>query len=62
MRLIRDMPGLAVTWAVMSAHGDRIAEARTSAEAMLARVADREILIGSFRDGFFPYDGASIKY
>jgi len=46
---------------VMSAHGDRIAEARNSAEALLDGVADREIIIGSFRDGYLPYEGAAVK-
>jgi LmbE family N-acetylglucosaminyl deacetylase len=61
MRLIRDVPNLSVGWVVMSAHGARIAEARTSAETMLAGVAEREISIGSFRDGFLPYEGAAVK-
>ena len=60
-RLIRDVPGLTVCWVVMSAHGDRIAEARNSAEALLDGVADREIIIGSFRDGYLPYEGAAVK-
>src|SRR5579859_2327202 len=61
MRLIREIPGLSVTWVVMTAHADRLAEARRSAEAMLANVADHEVLIGPFRDGFLPYDGAAVK-
>jgi LmbE family N-acetylglucosaminyl deacetylase len=39
----------------------RAEEARASAEAMLAGVAESEIRQPGFRDGFFPYDGADIK-
>jgi LmbE family N-acetylglucosaminyl deacetylase len=61
MRLIRDVPDLSVTWAVMTANGDRVAEAQRSAEAMLTTVKDHEILLGSFRDGFLPYEGPPVK-
>jgi LmbE family N-acetylglucosaminyl deacetylase len=61
VRLIRDMPGLSVTWVVLTADGDRLHEARSSAAALLANVTEREILIGSFRDGFLPYEGAPVK-
>ena len=36
-------------------------EARSSAEEFLAPVKEKHILIESFRDGFFPYQGAEIK-
>jgi LmbE family N-acetylglucosaminyl deacetylase len=61
LRLVRDLPDLAVGWAVMSAHGERVAEARASAEAMLAGAARADVMIESFRDGFLPYQGAAVK-
>jgi LmbE family N-acetylglucosaminyl deacetylase len=61
LRLVRDLPDLAVGWAVMSAHGERVAEARASAEAMLAGTARADVMIESFRDGFLPYQGAAVK-
>ena len=50
-----------VCWVVLSGKGDRIEEARASAEAMLDGVPSKRILQPGFRDGFFPYDGADIK-
>ena len=61
LRLIAETPGLEVRWVVLSAHGERIAEARRSAEAFLQPVERREIILRSFRDGFFPYEGAQVK-
>ncbi|MBV8716468.1 MAG: PIG-L family deacetylase [Chloroflexi bacterium] len=61
MRLIRDYPDLCVTWVVTTAHNERMAEARQSANAMLAGVNHHEVLVGPFRDGFLPYDGAAVK-
>lgn len=48
-------------WAVLSAAGEREAEARASAAAFLAGAHTLSIEIGGFRDGFFPYQGAEIK-
>src|SRR4051794_24159150 len=50
-----------VCWVVLSGRGERIEEARASAEAMLDGAASTRILQPGFRDGFFPYDGADIK-
>lgn len=52
---------LDVHWAVLSATGERAEEARGSAEAFLAGANTSEIELLSFRDGFFPYQGAEIK-
>jgi LmbE family N-acetylglucosaminyl deacetylase len=51
----------AVTWVVFSAEGPRAEEARQSAERFLADTAKREIVLNTFRDGFFPYTGARLK-
>jgi LmbE family N-acetylglucosaminyl deacetylase len=61
IRLLQDYPDLAVGWVVLSAHGPRLAEARASADAMLARVKQHDIVIDSFRDGFLPYEGPAVK-
>jgi LmbE family N-acetylglucosaminyl deacetylase len=48
-------------WVIFSAVAARVREARRSAGLFL-RGADRHrVAIHSFRDGFFPYDGAEIK-
>jgi LmbE family N-acetylglucosaminyl deacetylase len=52
---------LAVHWVVLSADGDREIEARRSAAAFLERVAESDVRVSRFRDGFFPSEGASIK-
>jgi LmbE family N-acetylglucosaminyl deacetylase len=61
MRLLKAKPNLSVCWVVMSAQGERVAEARRSAETILAEVGEQEIHIGSFRDGFLPYQGGEVK-
>ena len=48
-------------WVVLSATGAREAEARASAAAFLAGAARATIETASFKDGFFPYQGAEIK-
>jgi LmbE family N-acetylglucosaminyl deacetylase len=50
-----------VTWIVFSGEGRREHEARTSAQAVLARAKSAEIQIERFRDGFFPSQAAPIK-
>jgi LmbE family N-acetylglucosaminyl deacetylase len=61
LRLLDEHPELEVTWMVLSAHGSRLAEARSSAEHILSAAARVEITILSFRDGFLPYEGAAVK-
>lgn len=50
-----------VRWLVFSARGDRMIEAQRSAESLLGGARHFEIEIHGFRDGFFPYEGSSIK-
>jgi len=50
-----------VRWVVLSGKGERAAEARRSAEALLDGVAASEVLVCGFPDGFFPYQGERIK-
>lgn len=50
-----------VYWMVFSANPARADEARRSANAFLKRARRTEIVVADYRDGFFPYQGASIK-
>ena len=52
---------LHVHWCVLSAAGPRAAEAEASAAAFLKGAASSHIELESFRDGYFPYDGAKVK-
>lgn len=52
---------LQVTWVVLGAQNVREREARASAEAFLAAVPAKRIVIEQFRDGYFPYLGAQVK-
>lgn len=61
LRLLAEYPGLSVTWVVFSACGAREAEARQSADALLAAAGNRRLVIHEFRDGYFPWQGAAIK-
>jgi LmbE family N-acetylglucosaminyl deacetylase len=61
LKLTDRQPGLGVTWVVFSAEGQRAREARRSAAALLRRVKRKEIIVKTFRDGFFPSEAAAIK-
>ena len=61
LRLISEIPNLAVRWVVFSATKIREAEARNSAAAFLQGVVDKQIDVRGFRDGYFPFQGAEIK-
>jgi LmbE family N-acetylglucosaminyl deacetylase len=51
----------AVSWLVLSAVGDRVAEARAGAAAFTAGIPDVAVEIGDARDGFFPAEYGAIK-
>jgi LmbE family N-acetylglucosaminyl deacetylase len=60
-RLVVERPDAEVTWVVLAAPDPaRAAEARASAEALLAGVSFR-VIVGSLRDGYLPYLGAAAK-
>jgi LmbE family N-acetylglucosaminyl deacetylase len=50
-----------IHWCVLSANGARAAEAEASAAAFLEGAAASRVELGSFQDGYFPYDGANLK-
>lgn len=50
-----------VDWVVLSAPGDRAAEARNSAAALLRRAARKSIVLHAVRDGYFPAHVGEVK-
>ena len=61
MRLAESGSMAEVCWVVLSGEHKRAAEAEASANALLAELADRQIIVRDFADGYFPYDGREIK-
>jgi LmbE family N-acetylglucosaminyl deacetylase len=61
LRLAAEGTLASVRWVVLSAEGEREAEARQGARSFLAEVDDTDILVARFRDGFFPYLGEAVK-
>jgi LmbE family N-acetylglucosaminyl deacetylase len=61
LRLISEGLVDEVRWVVLSATGEREAEARAGAEAFTAGVGHVEVIVRQFRDGFFPYLGTEVK-
>jgi LmbE family N-acetylglucosaminyl deacetylase len=61
-RLLAERAEPQVTWVVFSAAGERKEEAGASAERYLGpRGGQSRFLTCSFRDGYFPFEGAAIK-
>ncbi len=50
-----------VCWVVLTGETNRAAEAVQSADALLAGIQGKRVILKDFRDGYFPYDGAEIK-
>jgi LmbE family N-acetylglucosaminyl deacetylase len=61
LSLLEGYDNVAVRWVVFSAGEVRAREARDSAAAFLARAREKEVVVKSYRDGFFPFVGAQIK-
>jgi LmbE family N-acetylglucosaminyl deacetylase len=61
LTLAQSSPELEVHWVVLAAPGARGAEAKASAEAFLAGVAEARVEVHEFRDGFLPYVGGEVK-
>jgi LmbE family N-acetylglucosaminyl deacetylase len=61
LTLAKANPDLEIDWVVLAASDARRAEARASAEAFLAGVANARIEMYEFRDGFLPYVGGEVK-
>lgn len=61
LRLLREHPRARVCWVVLSADGEREAEAKRSAARFLDGAASSEIIVQRFRDTLFPCDYQAIK-
>jgi LmbE family N-acetylglucosaminyl deacetylase len=61
LRLIEQGAVSEVCWVVLTGERTRAEEAAQSADALLADVPHKRVILKNFRDGYFPYDGASIK-
>ncbi|MBW8331892.1 MAG: PIG-L family deacetylase [Prolixibacteraceae bacterium] len=61
LKLIQEYNIEQVTWIVFASNEIRKKEAVTSAESFLDNVANKKIIINSFRDGFLPFYGSEIK-
>ncbi len=60
LHLTERFPDAEFVWAVFSGDATRAREARASAGDWLRRTR-RRVLLETFRDGFFPFQGAAIK-
>ena len=61
LRLLRSFPSARVDWHVFSSNTARRKEAISSANLFLKSGKSKKIAVRSYRDGFFPYQGAKIK-
>lgn len=61
LRLLDERPDTIVRWVVFSGNGQRAIEARTAAAAFLVENPGSRVEVLSFRDGYFPFQGAAIK-
>jgi LmbE family N-acetylglucosaminyl deacetylase len=52
---------LDIHWCVLSAVGERAAEAQASADAFLAGARRKKVELAEFKDGFYPYRGEELK-
>lgn len=61
LKFIEEHEDIVIHWVVFSSDKRRKKEAQDSARAFLNGVKSKKIVIKNFRDGFFPYNGQSIK-
>lgn len=61
LTMLQSRPDTEVHWHVLSATGEREQEAKSSAASFLKTCSASTIECASFRDGFFPYQGAELK-
>jgi LmbE family N-acetylglucosaminyl deacetylase len=61
LKMAAENPDLEIMWIVFSAPGARADEAQRSANEFLAGVARKQIIVGSFRESYFPSEWVSIK-
>ena len=61
LQLLAARGNVHVVWVVFSSPGPREPEARTAASLFLEQAREQKVILGKFRDGYFPYQGADIK-
>src|SRR6478609_1146291 len=61
LKLAEQIPELEVQWVVFSAPGPRAEEARRSADEFLITLPRKQVIIGSFRESYFPSEWVAIK-
>ena len=61
LRLLRAFPSAHFHWVVFSSNKARRKEALRSANLFLKGAKSKQVVVRSYRDGFFPYQGARIK-
>ena len=61
LTLLERHPGSRVTWAVFAGSGNRVSEAKASAEELLTTAGSFDVHTLGLRDGFLPYQGAAAK-
>jgi LmbE family N-acetylglucosaminyl deacetylase len=61
LKLAALVPDLEIQWVVFSAPGARAEEASRSADEFLTGVARKQVIIGSFRESYFPSEWVAIK-
>ena len=61
LRWLEERPELEISWVVLSSNRERKKEALKGAGLFLQGARKNKVVVESFRDGFFPYNGAEIK-
>ena len=61
IRLLEDGVVGEACMVILSGTAARATEAQASADALLARAAERRVIVRDFTDGFFPYEGKELK-
>jgi LmbE family N-acetylglucosaminyl deacetylase len=61
LRLTQEKPSLEFYWVVFSSNPSRKREALKAARSFLANADRSRVIVKSFRDSFFPYEGKAIK-
>src|SRR6266849_1486876 len=61
LHLAQNYPNCVFHWVVLSAEGVRAAEAQQASSLFAGASAVRGPLLKTFRDGFFPFEGAEVK-
>ena len=61
LQLLNTRDDLEVCWVIFSAPGPRADEARASADEFLRSARSKQVIIGSFRESYFPSEWPAIK-